>query len=252
MDYANADRKGLEKARIKELGAYIVKPIEKRELRTAVEFALFRHKMERRLENSEARLSTILGCISDAVIAIDIKGQIESMNPVAQHLTGWNQKETVGRPYKDVFKIVSEKTGEQVEDPVSKTIQKGMVTGMTNQTVLIARDETEIPIDYSTTPIRDERGDTIGAVLIFHDIRQRRQAQDKLAMNVAAKLNNILMGIQARTYLMVMDMHSSHPHYTHLKGIEDCIRKAAGLTNQLLDFNGASEYLKDLLKGSSS
>lgn len=232
VDYARADKKGLEQTGIKELRPYIVKPIKRRELHTAIEGALFRHKMEQRLEHSEAWLSTILRCISDAVIAIDMQGLIASMNLAAQDLTGWNHKEAVGRSYQDVFKIISEQTGELVEDFVSKTIQRGM----TNQTVLTARDGMEIPIDCSSTPVRDKRGDTIGAALVFRDIRQRRQALDIRARNIVPKLNNILMGIQAHTYLMIVDMQSSHPHFDHLQGIEEYVRKAASLTNQLLNW----------------
>jgi len=54
------------------------------------------------------------------------------------------------------------------------------VVGLANHTILIRKDATEIPIDDSGAPIRDGDGETIGVVLVFRDITERKQAEEAL------------------------------------------------------------------------
>lgn len=68
------------------------------------------------------------------------------------------------------------------------------------------------------------------------------EAIGTLAGGVAHDFNNLLMGIQGRTSLMMLDTDSSHSHNEHLKGIEDYVKSAAELTNQLLAFARGGKY----------
>ena len=52
--------------------------------------------------------------------------------------------------------------------------------GLANHTVLIGKDGKEYAIDDSAAPIRDDRGNVIGAVLIFRDITERRREEKAL------------------------------------------------------------------------
>lgn len=58
----------------------------------------------------------------------------------------------------------------------------------------------------------------------------------KTGRRIAHDFNNMLMGIQGRTSMILLDVDASHPHYEHLKGIEEYVRNAAALTNKLLTF----------------
>ena len=177
---AYADEKTLEQAKITEAFGYIIKPFKDRELHTAIEMALYKHKMERRLKEREEWLSTTLASIGDAVIATDMKGRIIFMNHVAEFLTQWEQEDAIGTHLKEIFKIVNEKTHKPVEDPVEKVLREGIVVGLANHTILIAKDGTERPIDDSGAPIRDDKGNVTGVVLIFRDVSERREAAHTL------------------------------------------------------------------------
>jgi PAS domain S-box-containing protein len=135
---------------------------------------------ERAARLSEAGLSTTLRSIGDAVIATDAKGRITFMNPVAQHLTGWTLEEARGQELADVFHIINEHSRRTVESPVVKVLREGLIVGLANHTLLIARDGREIPIDDSGAPIKDEEGNTKGVVLVFHDITERKQAEETM------------------------------------------------------------------------
>jgi PAS domain S-box-containing protein len=129
---------------------------------------------------SEASLRTTLQSIGDAVIAADSKGRITFMNPVAQALTGWPAEEALGKELSEVFRIINEQTRLMVESPVEKVLREGVVVGLANHTVLLARDGREIPIDDSGAPIRDEEGEITGVVLVFHDITERRRGEEAM------------------------------------------------------------------------
>ena len=136
---------------------------------------LYDHSQER-----ENWLATTIGSIGDGVIATDCRGTVLFMNPVAQALTGWQQPDAKGRPLEEIFRIVNEASRETVESPVAKVLREGLVVGLANHTILIARDGTECPIDDSGAPIRDAAGRMIGVVLVFRGIEERRKAERQM------------------------------------------------------------------------
>ena len=135
------------------------------------------------LQASEEHLSTTLRSIGDAVIATDTQGQVTFLNPVAERLTGWEQDEARNRDLNEVFVIVNEETRLPVESPVQKVLREGVVVGLANHTLLLCRDGTETPIDDTGAPMRSSQGDLSGVVLVFHDITDRKQAENRLRAN---------------------------------------------------------------------
>src|ERR1700687_3480622 len=93
-----------------------------------------------------------LNSIGDAVIISDALGRVAFMNPVAEALTGWPQAEALRTPLPAVFRIINEQTRQPVEDPVAKVLATGVVLGLANHTLLLARDGTGRPIDDSGAP----------------------------------------------------------------------------------------------------
>lgn len=184
---AYADEKTLERAKITEPFGYIIKPFKERELQITIEIALYKHKMEKMLKESERRLResnqwlvAVIKSIGDAVIATDTGGTVKLMNPIAEALTGWKQEEASGKPLSTVFNITSKETGKQVENPVAKVMREGAFYGLADHTVLVAKGGTEIPVDIIGSSIRDDKDSITGIVVVFYDIIERRQIEDAL------------------------------------------------------------------------
>lgn len=125
-------------------------------------------------------LRVTLSSIGDGVITTDRHGRVTFLNPVAQTLTGWTQEQAVGHALEKVFHIVNEDTRAEVENPALRALRDGLVVGLANHTILISRDGVERPIDDSAAPIRRNDGETAGAVLVFRDITERRNAEREL------------------------------------------------------------------------
>jgi PAS domain S-box-containing protein len=137
--------------------------------------ALVRATRLQREDEARKLLATTLRSIGDAVIATDAGGKVTFMNPVAERVTGWEESDARGRPLEQVFCIFSEQTREPVESPVTKVLREGTVVGLANHTVLRAKRGTEIAIDDSGAPIRDEGGSIVGVVLVFRDVTQEKR-----------------------------------------------------------------------------
>ena len=135
--------------------------------RERTEQELLQAKESLRKQSEWLRLT--LASIGDAVIATDVEGRVTFMNGVAESLTGWPQAEAVDRPLSEVFCIVNEDTRLPVENPALRAMREGMVVGLANHTILIARDGKERPIDDSAAPMRGNDGAVVGAVLVFRD-----------------------------------------------------------------------------------
>jgi PAS domain S-box-containing protein len=132
------------------------------------------------LKESELRYRTIMMSVGDGVIATDTEGKVEMMNPVAEKLTGWKQVDAYGKLLKDIFNIINEETRHTVENPVRLVMSEGIVVGLANHSVLIAKNGTEHPIADSGAPIRNKKGDITGVVLVFRDQTRERMAQNEL------------------------------------------------------------------------
>jgi PAS domain S-box-containing protein len=159
-----------------------------------------RKQAEEKLRQSEESLSTTLYGIGDAVLAADEKGRVTRINPVAERLTGWSEKEAVGRPLDEVFRIINEETRATAPNPVTRVLAEGVIVGLANHTALISRDGTERPIADSGAPIRGAGGETRGAVLVFRDVTAERSAEEALRKSeesLAATLYSIGDGVLA-------------------------------------------------------
>jgi diguanylate cyclase (GGDEF)-like protein/PAS domain S-box-containing protein len=133
--------------------------------RKAAEEALF-------LEHERAEVT--LNSIGDAVMSIDIPGNVTYLNLVAERMTGWSRQEALGRPLGEVFQIIDGGTREPARSPMEVAIQLHRTVGLTPNCLLVRRDGVETAIEDSASPIYDRGGQLIGAVMVFHDVSAAR------------------------------------------------------------------------------
>ena len=111
------------------------------------------------------------------MIVTDLEGRVNFLNPVAEALTGWVQPRRQGKPLETVFRICQRAyPASRSRTPSAKVLRNGVICGLANHTVLLAKDGTERPIDDCGAPIRDEQGNVDGVVLVFRDVTEARRA----------------------------------------------------------------------------
>ena len=138
------------------------------------------HQTEMALFAEKERAQVTLHSIGDAVITTDMQGKVETLNPVAEKLTGWLVAEVVGRPVEEIFQISDENSTDPVENPVLRSLHDRKVDALQNQCSLIDRYGNSRSIEHTTSPIRDRQGAVVGAVLIFHDVSEARRMSEQL------------------------------------------------------------------------
>jgi diguanylate cyclase (GGDEF)-like protein/PAS domain S-box-containing protein len=143
-----------------------------------------RRRQEENLRSSEAafhaerdRLLVTLYSIADGVICTDGEGKVTLMNPVAEYMTGWSVKIAQGRLIDEVFQLVDHESGEPMRNPVRSSFARDDIYFLEEGAQLIARDGTRRDVQDSVAPIHGEKGEIVGAVLVFHDVSRLREAQ---------------------------------------------------------------------------
>jgi len=159
------------------------------------------HHTVQALTESKQRLAVTLNSIGDAVLVTDQQGLVTSMNPTAEKLTGWSAQEATGHPVIEVLRIIDAGTRKPAEHPIGRVLREGAVVGMAPRTTLIARDGTEYQITDSAAPIRDEKGQILGAIMVFQDISQR-YAMEAEVLSIKERLHAILSSLPDPCFLL--------------------------------------------------
>jgi len=144
-------------------------------------------QLEEDLRVRGAWLSTTLRSIADGVIATDDRGRIEFMNAVAERATGWTIREAKGLNIDDVFRVVAESSRLPAPGLVARVLRDGFPVEVANAD-LLRRSGGEICIDQSVAPIRGERGELMGVVLVFRDVTEKRRAEERRRFLAEASL----------------------------------------------------------------
>jgi PAS domain S-box-containing protein len=168
-----------------------------------------RRLAEEQTHEQRERLSVTLASIGDAVLTTDTAGRVTFLNTVAEALTGWRLADAAGQPLEGIFEIINEDTRAPVDSPISRVLREGKVVGLANHTLLIAKDRTERPIDDSAAPIRGKEGEIVGAVLVFRDISEKKDAEREVR-KAGEQARTILESITDAFYALDRDWRFSY------------------------------------------
>ncbi len=157
---------------------YLVKPFAESELYRTIEIALLKHRLERRLRESQEWLSTTMGSIGDAVVATGREDLVRFMNPAAEQLLGWSPGEAAGRTLAEVLVLRDAHSGEGVAGtPGREPPPRGCTRG---DYVLVARGGEEKFVTVCSAPILDAGRHALGTVLALRDITAQKLAEAEL------------------------------------------------------------------------
>ncbi len=142
-------------------------------------------RVERVFRDIERENQLILRAAGEGIYGVNAEGKTTFVNPVAERILGWSAEELVGT---DIHSTVhhTHHDGRHYphEDcPIYAAFRDGAVHQVANE-VFWCKDGTPVWVEYTSTPIRD-RGVVVGAVIVFRDVSQRREADEKLRAALA-------------------------------------------------------------------
>jgi len=130
---------------------------------------------QKRAERATAQLAAIVESSEDAVVSKTLEGIVQSWNTGAQRIFGYTPEEMIGKPITTI--IPPEHLSE--ESMIIQRIRSGQPVESFD-TTRIAKDGRRIPVSLTVSPIRNARGEVIGASKIARDITQRKRAEREL------------------------------------------------------------------------
>jgi PAS domain S-box-containing protein len=176
---AFGDEATLERAKAAGCYGYLLKPFEERELAITIDVALFRRRMSRQLEESEAWFSATVDAVAEGIVASLPDGRVRLMNAAAEALTGWRAEAARGRDVAEVLRLA----------PSDETPAPAWAAAP--QQVLTGRDGVARAVEARAATIRDAKGKSIGGVWVIRDVSERRRilAGQHLMMAASAELS---------------------------------------------------------------
>jgi PAS domain S-box-containing protein len=194
----DSDQKTLARAKAASAYGYVLKPFHIRNIIVAIEVAIDRFEMERRLEESQLSYATILGSIAEAVIAVDLQGRVRFMNGVAERLTGWRNSLAQREPIGSVL-LLSDAKGAWLESsPMERVLTERMSFPLGEETWVTSRDAVRVQVDGSMACIVDSLDRVVGASITLRDVTSERRAALQLkakAQQLRAVIDTAVNGV---------------------------------------------------------
>lgn len=124
--------------------------------------------------------NTVLFNISDGVITASSEGVIDRLNLVAEKLTGWQEKQARGKHVDEVVQILDEISHSRIEIPFDVVLEQGLTCELMHQTLLVSKNKEELPVSFIISPVKNDREEVTGLVMVFHDLREEKRVQNEL------------------------------------------------------------------------
>lgn len=157
-----------------------------------------RRNIQNKLFAERSKYFQTLISIGDGVMVVDPQGKIEMLNKVAQQLTGWTNEEAKGRHYREVFVLSHEDSRQEIADPIVAAMATDQTQELKNHAVLTARDGSVFHLEDSAAPIKNEKGETVGIVLVFRDVSEKKEQRKEIEY---LSFHDALTGLYNRRFL---------------------------------------------------
>jgi len=184
---AYSDEKTLERAKIAEPSGYILKPFKDKELYTTIDISLYKYRVDQELKRQQRWSTAILHSIADGIIAVGTDDKIILLNPIAEKITGWSEKEIIGKKLDEILSLedMSDSVNPGIQLPAGneKMIRERSFTF--KNCYLTNRFGEKLQVEGSLSAILDKTGNFEGLVLAIRDMTAVRQLSEAVAYHTS-------------------------------------------------------------------
>lgn len=138
------------------------------------------NKATRSLKEEHELLRITLSSIGDGVIAANEKGNIIFINHAAEILTGVSEKDSFSKPVNEVLNIIDTQNNSKYELPIDVVIHGNHTVYFDSLNILVSANGSQHLILGSVSPIRNGSGNTVGALIVFQDISDKKIAEETI------------------------------------------------------------------------
>jgi len=208
-----------------------------------------RKRFEQQIAAEKESLGVTLRAIGDGVITTDVNGKVIMLNSEAEKLTGWSSKEGIGQPLKSVFDVTIDLAAQaKVQKSGYRSEAQSILLNLPENVTLTSLDGNERVIEQVASPIRDNKNEVAGVVLVFRDITARQRAETErrkaetleqlglLAGGIAHDFNNLLTAIIGNISLASVLLPPNDEMAERLDDAKNASLRARDLAQQLLTF----------------
>ena len=206
-------------------------------------------RFEREIASDKESLAVTLRAIGDGVITTDVKGKIIMINKAGEELTGWNSSDAIGQQLKTVFNVAVDLAAQaRTQKSGSRNEAQSILLNLPESATLLSREGAERIIEQVASPIRDNKNEVAGVVLVFRDITERQRSEAErskadaleqlglLAGGIAHDFNNLLTVIIGNISLASLQLTPGDEMGTRLNDANNASMRARDLAQQLLTF----------------
>lgn len=194
--YSDSDT--ISRAKITEPYGYITKSFDYRDLRSNIEMALYKHKMESRIKEKEELLSTIFKSISDSIVTTDREGRIKFINEATEKLLDVSFKEVEEKMITSL-NFSSYRFDRQDKQLVFPFIDEKLDSGETalERFLLVLNKGRSIPVECRISPLQESQKEISGYVYVFHDITGQLKMEETYSrlISIVESSEDAIIGI---------------------------------------------------------
>lgn len=145
---------------------------------------LWETRLNKRLKMAKLRLELqhelILNSVADGIYGVDRSGNSTFVNRAMEEITGWQAEEIIGHNQHEILHHTrADGSRHPAEEcPVYATFRDNAPRFVADD-LFWKKDGTSFPVDYTCTPIRTEGGDVLGSVVVFRDITERKEVEER-------------------------------------------------------------------------
>ncbi len=200
---AYADAPTLKRATEVQPYGYLLKPVRPDELRTTVEIALHKHRVDKRLRERERWYATTMRSIADGIVTVDPQDRVTYMNPAAESLSGRKMQHAEGRTSSEVVELLDITEQPLSPTPIERALRERTAVNVPDA-VLRQHDTGHLRHISDSASVVAEGDRVLGAVMVFRDTTEQHKLQEQLlasdrmatigllAAGVAHEINNPL------------------------------------------------------------
>jgi PAS domain S-box-containing protein len=169
------------------------------------------NKNETIFEQIERQNQLLLTAVGDGIYGVDAEGKTTFVNAAAADILGWDKADLMGQKIHEVIhhSHPDGSTYHAHDCPIYEAFHDGAIHRVDNE-VFWTKNGQAIAVEYTSTPLT-ENNQLIGAVVIFRDITERKQTQDKL-LNALKEVDALKQRLELENAYLLEEIKADFNH----------------------------------------